>query len=109
MSGVPNASPIAAPPVIPPAAPSQPTDPTISDTTYQKIAVIFAWALAVCTCAIVGVLCYRVALDGNNATTATITAQLADNVKWLVLGLAAVILGKNAISALIAKFTGGAV
>ena len=106
----PTPTPAAAP--APAPAPAPATDPaaivSVNEATYNRIATIFAIALALCTVGIVGVLCFRVAVDGNAPLTTSITTDLADNVKWLVIALAAVILGKNAINALIAKFAGGA-
>ena len=70
--------------------------------------VIRSIAVTVCLVvgAIVGVLCYRVAMDGNAPVTVQITQQLANMVPPLVGSLVIALVGNKGISAIISKWTG---
>lgn len=71
--------------------------------------VVKAFSLTICAVilAIVGVLAYRVALDGDSPVTVQITQQLANLITPLVAALVASTVGNKAVSALLSKWTGG--
>lgn len=77
---------------------------TMSEQTTQFVIKAFALCICLIMAAIAGVLCYRVAVDGNAPLTEQITQQLASLFPWLAFALVTAIIGKPAAQALLAKF-----
>lgn len=69
----------------PTAAPQAPTPApgmlTLSEWTRRLVAVVSCAVVGLSILMIVGVMCYRVAVDGNAPLTSTITSQLL----WIAL------------------------
>ena len=85
--------------------PPQPAGPMpdITEATVQFVVRLFAATVCLVLLLIVGVLCFRVALDGNSAITNQITQQLAGIVPWLSGALVAAIVGTKGIAAFLAS------
>lgn len=84
-----------------------PSPDTITEATYQRIILIFACTISVILVMITGVLCFRVALDGDSAITQQITNQLVGIVPWLAGSLVAAVVGSKGIASLIGARLGG--
>lgn len=74
----------------------------MSEDTYQFVIKVFALSISSILVMIVGVLCFRVALDGESTITKEITDQLVGIVPWLAGALVAAIVGTRGISAFLA-------
>ena len=72
---------------------------TQSEWTRRAVAVASMIVVGLSVLAIVGVMCYRVAVDGNAPLTSTITSQLL----WIALGglvsMTAALFGSNTLLA----------
>lgn len=77
--------------------------PDITEATYQVVVKFFAGTVCMVLLMIVGVLCFRVALDGDSAITQQITQQLAGLVPWLAGALVAAIVGAKGAAALLSN------
>lgn len=79
---------------------------TISEETSSFVIRVFAVTISGVLFMIVGVLCLRVALDGNSAVTTQVTQSLAGIVPWLAGTLVAAIVGAKAIAAFVTSKLG---
>lgn len=71
----------------------------VTPITYSIIVCMFAGTICLVLLAVVGVLCARVALDGDAPLTIQITQQLADLVPKLAAAMVVATIGSRALGA----------
>lgn len=76
---------------------------SMTEQTQQFVIKVFAITICAVVAVITGVLCYRVAIDGDAPLTSDITHQLVSVLPWLVGALVAAIVGQTGAKALLAK------
>lgn len=97
-----------------PVAPGTPTPIVADGQTQQQMNeqtasfVMRTICVTICLCAagVVGVLCFRVAVDGNAPVTLQVTQQLAGMVPPMMGALVLALLGNKGVSAIISKWAG---
>lgn len=82
---------------------------TMTETTLQKVIVIFAVVFAIVTVAVVGTFCLLVIRDGNDPLVSQAFTDLSSVAQNAFYTLAAVIVGKPIASGVLQFFQGKAI